>query len=242
MLQALKKDVSLNGKANLVLPAFILGGFVFGELLLLIVVRIALKNPEEWFPIGTLIAAMMALFAVILLDGGSFLQDYQLALSMGRARRPLLLAELVKALLHACAAMLLLFLLSRLELLLARTVFAAGETASALLRALEHLCGFPVLLLPILPLVCISLFVAAIRGKYGRRGGTILYFLFLFCCMALPQIIEYSADNASAPLGRLLAWCAAQPPVLWWSLLILLLLGMLFFSIRALLTLRVDIS
>ncbi|MEA4965318.1 MAG: hypothetical protein VB055_05795 [Oscillospiraceae bacterium] len=236
MLRAIKNDCRLNAKDWLLYPAFVIGGFLFGLILTFLVMRS--NDPESWFPLASLFAILGGFFCALLYDSIAFLPRYQIALSMGCTRKPLIAAQFLLCAAKMAACALLTLPLLYLDLAIYRRFYAVWPVELDLLPYFRT----PWLLLYLLTPPCFSLLISGVIGKFGRRGGGVLYFIFLFCCIGLPRIAKGAEQNPDGWVARFFAACAALPAALWISAGAILLLLVLLFSIRAMMTIRVELS
>ena len=240
MLQAFKQELRLNRKDNWMMLAFLGGGFLVGFVILCAVLGFA--GEERWFPMGTLMGGMAIIISAIVCDGLGLKQRYMVALSMGRTRKPQLAAAMLTAVLRAAAALLVIWPVSRLDLALYSILFRANGMESGVSEFLLRYITPKYLLIGILPIVCIGFLIAAVQGKFGKKGGIAIYFAFLACCIGLPRMIEFAQNRPHSIFGRLLTAMTALPLAAWVAIAVLLLLLILTVSVRILFRLRVELD
>lgn len=240
MLQALKNDFRISGKDNWIFASFLGGGFVFGQLMLFVVLRIA--GEEGWFPMGTLMGGLFAVIAVIICDGVGFKQRYMLALSMGRTRKPLIAAQFAQSLLRALLVLLCVWPLGRLDVALYRVLYYANGADDEIAAFVLEYVTPQHLLAAALPVAVLAFFLAAIYGRFGKKGGGVLYFVFLGCCIGFPRIIDRMERYPGSTAGRILAALSALPPAFWILFAVALVLLLLLIALRLLLRMQVNLE
>lgn len=236
MLLTMKNEARLNWKDWLIYPAFLLAGFLLGQLIIGLVFRFD-PDPGEWFPLGSIMALFFSALAVLIYDALGASLRLQLALSMGRARKTMIAAQFV-----LCAARMCLLLLCTVPLVLLEQAsyqwfYATYENAFDLLGYFR----LPYVLCYVLLLPCAAIIASGVLGKYRKRGGLILYLLFMFCCIGLPRIIESASENPNSIWAKLGTLLASMPVAVWLPLGLLVLLGLMAAAIHMLMTMRVEI-
>lgn len=240
MFHALKTDLRLYGKDNWIFAVFLSGGFLFGQILLFIVLRVA--GEEGWFPMSTLMAAVCGIIATIISDGFGFRNRYMVALSMGQRRKPLLAVQFIESTARSIIILLLVALLARLDVLLCRLLYAASDADEELAAFVFTYVTSKHLLFGALPVAIFSFSIAAIYGKFGKKGGTVLYFAFICLCIGLPRVFDLMERYPKSTAGKILAALGNLPPLVWIAFAAALLIIMLAVSVRILLRIRVELD
>ena len=237
MLTAFKQHFTLNKNDFLVLPAFMAGGFLFGQLLLAI--AISIDGPAEWFPAATLMAALCGIVAMLLIGGIGFAQSYRTALVMSRCRKPMLGAGFLHDLLLGALLASLTVPFMGLDLLIARLYRVPDQAA---VEALRSILRAPwVLLLAAPPLACSALFTGAVQSRVSRKVAVLLYVLFLCSINLVSPIVTAIEERPEGLIARLFRVLAGLPPVFWVAAVIALLGLMLWAAMRMLYTLRAEV-
>lgn len=238
MLQAFKKDLQLNWTEICTIPVFTGAGFLFGQLMLAII--FAIEGPDEWFPMSTLMAAIIGVVCLFFLDGIGFAQKYSLAITMSRTRKPQLGAALLAAVLHATILAILLWLAASLDLLIGKWFYIGIDEAPAdLLRAMIRRPW--ILLLPALPLSCMALFSGALHGRVGRKASSVIYIFFLCSCNLISPLIDYIQSRPNSVIARFFAWCGTLHPAVWIVLILVIMAILLFSAMRMLYKLQANL-
>ena len=177
------------------------------------------------FLIGMICAAIFA--------GFSFLTRYQMALSMGRTRKPQIAAEVLFSLIRSVILVLEVWLLSLLDEPLRALLYPAQPVDLSPAVFLQA----PVIAACLLvPTVC-SLLIAGILGRFGKKAGAVLYFAFLAVCFFGPRLIGHIQPDSLA--ARLFSAVFGMPPLALIAVCVLLLALLVWAAVRMLLTMRV---
>ena len=233
MKQAIKTRWALDGKdipVYLAMPPF---GFLVGQLILFLIFHTVAEPSDGWFPIATLLALVIGVISVAAFASFSFLNRYQMALSMGRTRKPQIAAEVLFSLIRSSILVLEVWLLSLLD-----------EPLRALLYPAQPVDLSPVVFLQapviaaclLVPTVC-SLLIAGILGRFGKKAGAVLYFAFLAVCFFGPRLIGHIQPDSLA--DRLFSAVFGMPPLALIAVCVLLLALLVWAAVRMLLTMRV---
>lgn len=198
---------------NLLLIA---AGFVLGEILLFLIM-FSDDAPGPWFCMGTAIALIMLLVTTVLFYGFSYTGEFSLALSMGCTRRRFVLRYAGKVLAHLTLGYLLVLGLYRLELVIGRAAFPAYPLEAEF----GFLTDWPIVLAAIAGMLLLALFTGSMFGRFGRKAGLIVYFVWMFFCLVVPKIFttepggEGIFDQAALVTQNALL---QMPPAGWYTL------------------------
>lgn len=196
-MKAIKQELQVNGNDFLGLLAIQLAVFAFGIILVTIIIGIDV-GAETYFNMGMLFAIITAVFAGFIYDGLLYQTRFQLAVSMGRSRRGLLLSHFVVTPLRTLVLLGTAWVLGKLELLLYSLIYPnlCNEVNFFVVYSWEFI-------LPAVILVTIfGLFVAAIYGRFGRKGGMVLYFGFLIVCLGFSRLSAMFSKLHFTAFGR----------------------------------------
>ena len=215
MLRNCSGDRRLSGSfvgTLLLIPA----GFLFGEIMLFLIMHTD-DDPGAWFCLGTVIALIMLLVTTVLFYGFGYTGEFSLALSMGCTRRRFVLRYAGKVLAHLVLGYLLVLGLYRLELLIGRAAFADYP----LELEFGFLTDWPIVLAAMAGMLLLALFTGAMFGRFGRKAGLIVYFVWMFFCFVVPKI--FSAEPGGEGVfdqAALLTQSALlrMPPAGWYTL------------------------
>lgn len=233
MKQAIKTRWALDGR-NLPLHFLIPPvGFLLGQLILFLVLRFSGDPSDGWFPVSTLLALVIGVICVAAFGSFSFLSRYQMALSMGRTRKPQIVAEVLFSLGRSAAVTLEVWLLSLLDKALQGLLYPTQPVELSPAAFLQ----LPVIAACLLlPTVC-TLLIAGILGRFGKKAGAVLYFTFLALCFFGPRLIGHIQPDSLA--DRIFSAVFGIPPLAMIAVCVLLLALLVWVAIRMLLTMRV---
>lgn len=185
MFQQFSKDIRLQKNSILYLLAFLLGAFVFGMVMVFIIMSIE-DDPGAWFCMGTLIAALVLVAAEVFISAFGYPQEFMLALSMGRTRKDFLFSYYLRQILQLFLGWLVVLGLHQIELQTYTLYFYRYQNELFFAFLTDWRVLLPVFLLfPVL-----SMFMGALYGKYGKKGWFVFYFLWMFCCFVLPRMFH----------------------------------------------------
>lgn len=185
MLQQFSKDLRLHKNSMLGQLLGLVGAFVFGVILVAIIMFTD-DDPGSWFCMGTLIACLVLVAAVLFTSAFSYPQEFMLALSMGRTRKEFMVSYYLRSLVNLLMGWLMILLLHQIELRSYTLIYYryANEIFFSFLTDWRVLTPI-FLLLPVL-----SMFLGALYGKYGKKGLFAFYVLWIFCCFVLPRMFH----------------------------------------------------
>lgn len=131
------------------------------------------------------IFALAALFIYCCVSAFTYVQEFNLAISMGRTRREFLIIYAMEQLLYVAASYALLLILALLEDQLYGMMFPWAFSEFSLLSVLLDWR----LALGVIPgVVIVMMFLGAMHCRFGKTFAVIAYFVWLACCMSLPHI------------------------------------------------------
>ena len=158
--------------------AFLLG---FGLVCLVLTTD---TTTDSHVTLGT-IFALAGLVIYFFVGAFTYVQDFNLAISMGKTRREFLITHVLEQLLCVAAGYALLLLLSLLEGQLYGLMFPWAYSEFSLLSVLLDWR----LALGVIPgVVIVMMFLGAMHCRFGKTFAVIAYFVWLACCMSLPHI------------------------------------------------------
>ncbi len=198
MLKALKNEIRLCGPASLACAIFVLGAYLVGFIILMIVMKADAE--ATFFPMGGIMAIVGGMMGQIFYDGISFSTDYSLAVTMSRRRLYKILAHIIVALLRMIVVSAVVALLMGLDTLLARSVYFGRD----LEFDFTGIINFGTVAAYVLVSVILTVLIAAVKVRFGRKGWTALYIIFIFSTIFLPRIIEMCSERPEHPLSRAL--------------------------------------
>ena len=193
MLQQFKLDWRLHKKSFFGVQAILLGAFVFGVLLVLLIMNVD-DDPGSWFCMGTLLAGVVLCFVSIIAYGFSYFQEFQLALSMGRGRLAFVGAYALRLALHLLIGYVILLGLYQIELTIYPVLFPQYSNEIEF----TFLTNWRVFLPVLLGVFLLTLFIGSLYGRYGKKGMIFFYILWIFCCFILPRMVDADPTSTGA--------------------------------------------
>lgn len=185
MLQQFSKDLRLHKNSMLGQLLGLVGAFVFGVILVAIIMFTD-DDPGSWFCMGTLIACLVLVAAVLFTSAFSYPQEFMLALSMGRTRKEFMVSYYLRSLVNLLMGWLMILLLHQIELRSYTLIYYRYQNEIFFSFLTDWRVLTPIfLLLPVL-----SMFLGALYGKYGKKGLFAFYVLWIFCCFVLPRMFH----------------------------------------------------
>ena len=185
MLQQFLKDIRLHRNGTLALLLILLGAFVFGVILVALVMTFD-DDPGSWFCMGTLMACLVLVAAALFTSAFGYPQEFMLALSMGRTRKEFMVSYYLRMLVTLLLGWVLVLIMHQIELRGYTLFFYRYQNEIFFSFLTDWRVLVPVfLLLPIL-----SMFLGALYGKHGKKGLMGFYFIWLFCCFVLPRMFH----------------------------------------------------
>ncbi len=209
MVTELKRNFSLSWDVFLFQLVSMLGAFLFGVLLVTLIVK--LGGESTWICLGTVIAMGAMVIFTVIVGLTSYLVEFRICLSMGGTRRGFLLYYALRLVLTLAVSYVFIRLLYIGENALYGAIFP-GLVNEAPFTFLNSLWCLPVLA----GLGLLSMFLGALRAKYGQKGMVAFWFLWMFCCMILPRMFD--RDDTSAlglAANAVFAAIVAVPPAAW---------------------------
>lgn len=212
MVQQLSKDLRLHKSGFLALLAIMLGAFLFGMVLVSIIMYTD-ADSDTWFCMGTLLACIVLVVSGVIFAAFSYPQEFMLALSMGRTRKAFMVSYYVRIMLQLAVGWLLVLLLHQIELRTYTLMFYRYQNEVFFSFLTDWRVLVPVFLL--LPIG--GMFLGALYGKFGKKGLLLFYFLWLFCCIVLPRMFhEEPSEGALDQVAMGLLWTIQSVPVGVW--------------------------
>lgn len=209
MVTELKRNFSLSWDVFLFNLLSILGAFLFGVLLVVLIVR--LGGETSWFSLGTVIAMGAMLMFTVIVGLTSYSVEFRICLSMGGTRRGFLMYYALRQVFTLALSYVLIRLLYIGECVLYGVIFP-GLTNEAPFTFLSSIWCLPVLA----GLGLLSMFLGALRAKFGNKGMAAFWLLWIFCCLILPRMFD--RDDTSAlglAAGAVLTAILTVPPAAW---------------------------
>ena len=125
-MRFLRQEARVNGKDMLWLLLIELIAFVFGVLLLFLIMALD-QQTQTYFSMGFVIAAFAAILMSIVYNGMVYQTRFQMAIAMGRSRRGQILAHVIFTPLQCLLLLAVALALGRAELLLYKVIYPTIE-------------------------------------------------------------------------------------------------------------------
>lgn len=233
-MKALKQELQVNGNDWLGLLVIQLAVFIVGIIMVNIIIALDV-GAETYFNMGMLFAILVAVFAGFIYDGLLYQTRFQLAVSMGRSRRGLLLSHFVFTPLRTLALLGTAWVLGKMELLLYGLIYPtlSNEVDFYIVYQWEFI-------LPAVILVTIlGLFVAAIYGRFGRKGGMVMYFGFMIVILGFSRLSALFSRLHFTEFGRVvmrfIVLADSLEPWTWIGAGVIVAAALLAYSVRQML-------
>lgn len=185
MLKQFKIDLKLQMGSILANLVAELGGFLFGFLLVNLIMRVD-DDPGSWFCMGTLMALIVGAMFVFFAGSFGYSSEFQVAVAMGRTRKAFMGSYALRLLMQLLADYVVLLGLYQLELAIYPLLFPAFGNEVVF----SFLTDWRVLPPCVLGLLILAMFIGALYGSYGRKGLWAFYLLWLFGCFVLPRVFS----------------------------------------------------
>ena len=211
-MDAIKKELRLQGRAFPQFWGIILGAFILGRLISLGINWFVLApDDREEIPLGMALM-LVGLVIVLFCIGAGFVTGLNNAIVMSRTRRGFFIGHFAAGLLQMLASLLLVWILCQLELRLPgmdpellpliMTVFRPGIVAAIVLGG-----------------VVTANFAGAAVARYGKTAGWLLWAVWMFCCLVLPRMLAPSGrgDSLLSRAGSALSRLLGQVPLPTWG-------------------------
>lgn len=234
MLKTLKNEFRLlTVPKALIHPLVMLGAYVFGLVLLFIVLRFDSDPEPTFFPMGTIMAAMCGLIWAVIYSGLNLGIEYNMAVSMSCLRAPKLVSQVVMLLVNSVVRIIMLWLLLGLDGLIHRLRYADYPPEFDFYAIFTPATVIAYIAVSIVA----ALFIAGVKNRFGRKGLLVMYFVFFGSCIILPNAISNIVSGEGYLYTRVLpplisAVSAFMTPVLWIILAAVLCAVLIFVSVR----------
>lgn len=224
------KYARVSRRAPLYMLCWQLGFFLFG-LIMVLVINAFFNDETNYACMGSLMASIATLVGVLARGNSTVSSRFSMAVSMGQTRRSFLLWDTVLTALTAALGLLVSWCLYLLEDLLYGALYPGFEND----MPFDGLYRWQVLL-PIAAGLCVfSLVMGAVHQRFGVKGFGVLWIIFCFSFMLVPQALNQSLEGGTSLIARFggaLLWAISLlSPVMWACLGAAVLLALLAFSV-----------
>lgn len=199
MIKALKRQLWVLGDEILTGYIVILGGYLFGILLMQITMHMD-KSVESYFPLGTLIGGMVFCFYASITGAVGFRQYFNLEISMCCTRNNFFLSYLIVNLLNDLLGVLLVLALGKAEEML----YALIHPQMIMDKEIDFLYyigkyGVPAAII----LSVVGIFCGIMLLRFGQKAFWVLWAIWMLACLGGPRIHDAVTEAPNSLLGRL---------------------------------------
>ena len=217
MAGEMKKQFLVQWENCLFGVAVILGGSMFGLILMNILIHVEGDN-TSYFQMGTLIGILMAAVYCVIMEAGSLRLYFDMEISMGSTRKSFFVSYLGLGILTDFMYLLILAGVCMLEERLYG--FWYPELTNEV-NMLPYLGSWGIATAVLLPMA--ACFCGALIMRFGKTAFWIFWALWMVGCIGIPRIIDASEEAPDSLFGRIGTWMAALigavPHSLWPAIL-----------------------
>lgn len=199
-MRELKKQAVLRWDEWVFILAMEVGLFVFGEILLAVIVSQTNKD-ETLIPLGTLMAVMGCFIMMLTMGMTSLALCFNVGISMGSVRRRLVPMYLIFSYAEFLTAAAAAFVLHQIERFVLQTAFAdrINELDMGFLFQWKYIWVFGVFMVGLIALM------GAAFLKYGKIAFVILWVLWVACAGGISRISKLisMAKHSDSAVGRI---------------------------------------
>ena len=195
MAAVIKKQFSIQWRDWLLMLAFETGAFLFGFILFSVIMRFS--DESTYFAMGTILGAATALIYSMIQSLNAMHMYFNLEISMGVTRKQFYISYLLTCLCANIISMIWIVGLNALENALLRTIYA-GLTEE--INFLPYLIRWAVPVSAILAVF--GGFCGALLLRFGRKAFWILWALWMFGCIGIPQISDAVIEKPDSFYGQ----------------------------------------
>lgn len=174
------------------------GFFIIAEIFMAVLVHFQ-QTDNSVFHIGTVTALVVAVFVVVFMGIGILPVHFNLAVSMGSARKRFMPVFLLLSFLENLAAAAAAYLLSLLETQILRSAYAGIKLESRT----EDFFRWKYILAACLGLAALNAFMGMLFIKLGKIAWTIIWVLWMVCCFGIPRIGHIAETAKGTVFGEI---------------------------------------
>lgn len=199
MTDALKKQFRVLMDEIIFFYLLILGGSLIGIVLLQILIRVD-GSIDTYFPLGTLLGAIVFCIYAFLVTVTGFRQYFNMEISMGCTRKNFFFSYFAVSVLSNLAGVLLVLVIGRAEGML-YTVLYPYMAMDKEIDILSYIGRFGI---PVsLAIAMVGVFCSAMILRFGRKAFWVFWMIWMIGCIGGPQIQNAAADSPNSLLGML---------------------------------------
>lgn len=163
-------------------------GFILGAILMFAIISLTADETEGYFEMATIFAAMFFVFVCIFLGVGNFIQDYNMAVMMGKTRKNFLVSYGVFSTVEIAVAELFLYLLYRLERVINLVIYRGREHDIEV--TWEIFFNVKVFFLVLITVFVLKYFCGAFLLKFLKKANMILLLIWMVFCASQTRILQ----------------------------------------------------
>lgn len=196
MFIAIKRQWKVSYRDWPICYVVMLGSAVFGMILLTILMRTD-PTVEAWFPMGTVMAGLIACFYLFMIGAAGDSSAFNIEVGMGSTRKHFFVSYYVITLLQSLSCAVVVWAVYLAETLLWNRVYAPLRCE---VEMFPMLFGLGLLLSFILPML--GMFVAELVGRFGKRAGWALWMLWMASFIFVPRFMDAAEETPESIFGR----------------------------------------
>lgn len=199
MTGALKKQFRVLMDEIFFFYVMIFGGSLIGVILLQILIRTD-RSIDTYFPLGTLLGAVVFCVYAFLVSVTGFRQYFNVEISMGCTRKNFFFSYFAVSVLSNLVGVLLVLAIGRAEGIL-YTVLYPHMAMDKEINFLFYIGKFGI---PVsFAIAIVGVFCSAMILRFGRKAFWVFWMIWMIGCIGGPQIQNAVADSPNSLLGML---------------------------------------
>lgn len=188
-----KNSLKIRADEFTVSVALAIFGFIFGHIILRLVMAFDNSDDLTCFELGTVIAFMITLFTSITLNASAYANHINYAIAMGKRRRDTITAHIVFAFIRSTLATSLVYIFHIIENYICRTTYKNIPLEGNF----NAFFAVEIFFAMIIILTALETFMGALQAKFGQKIFWIMWLVFMFGFSTLPSFIEKAAERTS---------------------------------------------
>lgn len=196
MLDMIKKQFQIRKNELIFLGVSEVVVFILGIIIQALVINFD-NTVQSVFELGTSIAFVFSLFALMIIILATFGVNFEYAVGMGRTRKSFLISYISVTLCHTVIVIVTGFILSFIEKLLYTQMYPQYNFDNVIL---DHISAV-VIIAVILAEVIIPMFMGALLLKYKMKAFWIMWAIWMVGTVVLPKLLTSALVNENSRLG-----------------------------------------
>lgn len=198
----IKSNLCLRIKESGLTVLLCTGAFIFGHIILRLVMKFDDSPDLTSFELGTLMAAMMSLFTAFTTSANSYSSHINYAISMCKRRCDVITAHIVVALVKSLISTSLIYIFHNIESYVCKTTYSDIP----LDFDFDRIFTSDVFVVILLLLVAAETFMGSMLTRFGQKTYWIIWVAGMLCFTSIPsfveQTIEGTANAFTAAIGQ----------------------------------------